>query len=130
MYNLTVTRNIEQKNATFNATNIPTSANATHQYNIDWNVLSQGKKGVTLRLDTDGDGIFERCITCNSELTKDEPLLGTYTITTTPSGLQIEVDGVSYIAPCTFEWQIGSSHEVYVHSLKSGGMGIRYVWTS
>jgi PKD repeat protein len=49
--------------STFTATNVTTSTNATHQYTIDWEALSQGEEGVTIQIDNDGDGTFEQNIT-------------------------------------------------------------------
>lgn len=47
----------------FTAFSIPTLMNATHRYTINWTVLSQGEKGVTISIDESGDGIFEYNIT-------------------------------------------------------------------
>jgi len=57
---------------TFNATEIPTSSNAIHQYTIDWSALSRGEEGVTVQIDSNGDGTFEKTFTAGSELTRDE----------------------------------------------------------
>lgn len=56
----------------FTATDIPTSANAIHQYTIDWDALSLGEEGVTVKVDSDGDGFFEKTIIADNELTQDE----------------------------------------------------------
>ncbi|RJS82122.1 PKD domain-containing protein [Methanophagales archaeon] len=62
-YGLTIT-SIEDRNATtFTATDIPTASGAVHQYTIDWEALSQGEKGATVQIDSDGDGIFEQTVT-------------------------------------------------------------------
>ena len=64
---------VEGADATiFIAIDIPTSASATHQYAINWDALSQGKEGVTVKIDENGDGIFERTITSDSELTGED----------------------------------------------------------
>jgi len=64
---------VEAWNATtFNATGIPTSTDAIHQYSIDWDALSQGEEGVTVKVDSDGDGVFELTFTSDSELTHKE----------------------------------------------------------
>lgn len=64
---------IEDGKATiFTAVDIPTLANAIHQYTIDWNVLSRGEKGATVQIDADGDGAFEKTFTTDRELTHDE----------------------------------------------------------
>ena len=57
---------------TFTANEIPTSDGAVHQYAIDWQALAQGDKGVTVRVDADGDGEFERELTTDEELTQHE----------------------------------------------------------
>ena len=46
----------------FTATDIPTSPKEMHQYSVDWGTLSQGKDGVTIQIDSNGDGVFERTI--------------------------------------------------------------------
>ena len=48
---------------TFTATDIPTASGAIHQYTIDWEALSQGEKGATVQMDSDGDGVFEQTVT-------------------------------------------------------------------
>jgi hypothetical protein len=40
----------------------------------------------------------------------------TYTIATSPSGLQVQVDGTSYSAPHGFNWVAGYSHTIYAPS--------------
>ena len=53
-----------------------------------------------------------------------------YTVTTTPSGLQVSVDGTTYTAPQTFTWSSGSSHTLSSASPQSGLTGIRYAFAS
>ena len=50
----------------FNATDIPVTTGAVHQYTIDWETLSQDGEGVTVQIDFDGDGTFELTITAGS----------------------------------------------------------------
>jgi hypothetical protein len=57
---------------TFTATDIPTTSSAKHRYHIDWGALSEGEAGVTVQVDSDGDGTFERTFTSDGELTGDE----------------------------------------------------------
>ncbi|MFO7772791.1 MAG: CFI-box-CTERM domain-containing protein [Dehalococcoidia bacterium] len=57
---------------TFTASNIPVTPGEIHRYAVDWDALSQGEEGVTVDVDSDGDGVFERTITSDSELTRDE----------------------------------------------------------
>jgi len=71
-YGLEIT-SVEAGNATtFNATDIPISTNATHQYTVDWDALSRGEEGVTVQVDSNGDGTFEKMITADDELTQHE----------------------------------------------------------
>jgi uncharacterized protein (TIGR03437 family) len=51
------------------------------------------------------------------------------TVSTSPPGLQIVVDGVTLTAPQSFSWTAGSSHTVGVNSPQGGG-GSRSVFTS
>ncbi len=51
-----------------------------------------------------------------------------FTITTSPSGLQIEVDGATYTSPQSFEWAPNSTHTVNVPSTQSEGIGTRHVF--
>ena len=58
-YGITVTF-VENENAsTFTLTNILASASTIHQYTVDWEVLSGGEEGISMRIDSDGDGTFE-----------------------------------------------------------------------
>jgi hypothetical protein len=71
-YGLEIT-SVEAGNATtFNAIDIPTLLNATHQYAIDWEALPIGEEGVTVQVDSNGDDIFEHTFTSDSELTQSE----------------------------------------------------------
>lgn len=51
-----------------------------------------------------------------------------FTITTNPSGLQIEVDGTTFTSPHSFEWLPNSTHTVNVPTVQSGGVGTRHVF--
>ena len=71
-YGLDVT-SIEDGEATsFTATDIPTTPGAIHQYTIDWAALSQGEKGVTVKIDSDGDGVFEKRVIADNKLSQEE----------------------------------------------------------
>ncbi len=56
----------------FNASQIPISPNAVHQYTIDWNSLSQDEKGVTVLIDFDNDGVRELIFKAGDTLTQNE----------------------------------------------------------
>jgi len=57
---------------TFNTAAIPTAPGTVHRYAVDWLALAEGQEGVTLRLDSNGDGIFEETVTADADLTLDE----------------------------------------------------------
>ena len=75
-YGLEITSVEDGETNTFSATDIPTSPGAVHEYTINWNALSEGEKGVTVKVDSNGDGAYERKVTSDSELTGDEFSLG------------------------------------------------------
>jgi len=97
-YGLEVSFIEEGEAITFTATNIPTSANAVHQYTVDWDALSLGEEGVTVKVDSDGDGAFERTITADSVLTRDEFLRAGPPV----GGVVIPVDKPALLAPWIF----------------------------
>jgi 3D (Asp-Asp-Asp) domain-containing protein len=78
-YNLTLISVTEQETITFVAIDIPTLANSIHQYTVDWAALSVGEEGVTVQIDSDGDGVFDHIFTADNELTHDEFMLQTAT---------------------------------------------------
>jgi hypothetical protein len=67
-YTLTVVRLVGNQSIAFHATEIPVSAGEVHQYVIDWDALSRGEPGVTIRIDTDADGTFEKTALVNGEI--------------------------------------------------------------
>ena len=56
----------------FIASNIPIKNYSIHEYKIDWDRLLAREQGVTVRIDQDGDGIFETTISSDMELTAEE----------------------------------------------------------
>ena len=48
------------------------------------------------------------------------------TITSNPTGLNVEVDGTSYTTPKIFNWQEGDSHLLSAPASQAGDSGIRY----
>ena len=74
---MTVTKVISQESATFTTIDLPTSPNTAHQYTIDWESLSLGQEGVTVQVDSDGDGTFESTIAVDNDLTQAEYLSAT-----------------------------------------------------
>ena len=76
-YGLEITFTKEGTPTTFEATSIPTSQNVLHQYAVDWDSLSLGEEGITVQVDSDGDGVFEHTFTSDSELTQREYVIAT-----------------------------------------------------
>jgi len=71
-YGLYICFTKDSEATTFTAIDIPTSVNAIHQYTVDWVILSQGGDGVTVQVDSNGDGAFEYTFASDSELTQTE----------------------------------------------------------
>jgi len=65
----------------FRATEIPTLPGARHIYAVNWEALSAGEEdAVVLEIDADGDGIFERTVIADKDLTSEEFALQTKTV--------------------------------------------------
>ncbi|MEK7500584.1 MAG: hypothetical protein AAB642_00455, partial [Patescibacteria group bacterium] len=64
----------------FTAADIPVAPGAVHEYAIDEAALERGEVGATIRVDENGDGIFEKTITSDGELTHEEYILQTETV--------------------------------------------------
>lgn len=71
-YSLLIGSEDRHQSQKFLARNIRTVRNAVHQYTIDWDALDRGEKAVTVEIDQDGDGVFEKTIQAGSEFTGDE----------------------------------------------------------
>jgi hypothetical protein len=93
-YSLEITFTKEGTPTTFEATSIPTSQGVLHQYIVNWDALSLGEKGVTVQVDSDGDGVFEHTFTSDGELTHEEFVLQTETtIDFDPDALNLKSKG-------------------------------------
>jgi hypothetical protein len=71
-YTLTVVRLVGNQSIAFHATGIPVSAGEEHQYLIDWDALSRGENGVTIKIDSDGNGTFDKTVLANDEIGGNE----------------------------------------------------------
>ena len=58
-YNVEVTKATESEPSTISVTNMTVSPRSVYQYTINWNAIAQGGNGVTLQIDSNGDGHFE-----------------------------------------------------------------------
>jgi len=74
-YSITLHKNIEGTGQTVSAADIPVpvTSGATHDYTIDWDALAEGEKGVTIKIDSDGDGEFEETIVTSQPNTPSSP---------------------------------------------------------
>jgi hypothetical protein len=76
-YGLNVTYGKDGETASFFAHDIPMLPGQIHNYTIDWAALSLGEEGVTVEVDSDGNGVPEYTFTSDSELTQNEFLIQT-----------------------------------------------------
>ncbi len=91
-YELRITNVDNGKAIVFTSKEIPTNFGTIQQYAIDWSLLSEGKEGATIEVDSNGDGTFEKTITAGYELTHDEFILKT---DTTPPQTIINTQGTA-----------------------------------
>jgi len=77
----------------FWARDIPISSKGVYQYSVNWDALARGEKGVSIDIDFDGDGTFERTILTGDSLTGTE--------ITPPTSGQLDNDNI-YIYPNPF----------------------------
>ena len=52
----------------FKAIDIPISTGEIHQYAVDWTLLQANERGVALKIDSDGNGMFDQFLTAGNEL--------------------------------------------------------------
>jgi Dockerin type I domain/Divergent InlB B-repeat domain len=73
-----------------------------------------------------GPGVFS--VPVSLDVTLSAPH---YTITTTPPGLRVVVDGVNQATPVTFQWTTGSRHTLSTPAgFQPAGDGTRAIWTA
>jgi len=108
-----------------------------------WNIgslIKDASATLTLKAGADGSGEVTNTASVsalnefdpdnsNDSASADVTILIPCTIETSPSGLSIDVDAVSSIAPQTFYWAPGSSHSIGVTSPQTG-TGTKYIYSS
>jgi hypothetical protein len=52
------------------------------------------------------------------------------TVTSSPAGQSLLVDGAACAAPCTLQWTPGTTHTIAAAATTPGGPGVQYLWTS
>jgi len=72
IYNLTAVKILGNESTVFNAIAIPITPGAIHQYTVDWDKLSKGEGGITVEVDSDGDGKFDWSLAGRKELTQGD----------------------------------------------------------
>jgi len=104
-YNLEIAYVDNGETTLFNAINLSTSSSAVHEYSIGWAALSRGEEGVTVQIDSNGDGTFEKTFTAGSELTRDEFMLQVFPLETFPmwiAGVAVAAIAIVTIAIAVF----------------------------
>lgn len=116
------------ESVSFTATDIPIIAGVVHQYTVDWEALARGEEGVTIQIDSDGDGIFERTITADNELTVDE--FWPYSFEDSLKGTKLRINTYNqtfqFIAPDK-EFSIKKASKMRVIDLLKGSW-VKYSW--
>jgi peptidylprolyl isomerase len=104
-YNLEIAYVDNGETTLFNAINLSTSSSAVHEYSIGWAALSRGEEGVTVQIDSNGDGTFEKTFTAGSELTRGEFMLQVFPLETFPlwiAGVAVAAIAIVTIAIAVF----------------------------
>jgi len=89
-YTMTILSFEGQNSQRFIAIDIPSSAGEIHEYTPDWQTLSEGGHGMSLNVDSNGDGVFEYAFASDHELTRTEFLAATL-----PSSLLVNISPLS-----------------------------------
>jgi hypothetical protein len=118
LYGLEITSVVNFVTTQFQAAGIPITFGSLHQYTIDWVILSQGGKGVTVLVDSDGNGVFERTLTSDSELTQEEFLWQ-----------PVRISGGAYFYPETSTYRASFSMDVTGPLSPSGWLKYYYTRT-
>jgi len=71
-YSLQLALSEELQLTDFSAIAIPNVAGAIHEYSVDWSALASNQQGVTVQVDSDGDGLYEAAATADRELAPGE----------------------------------------------------------
>ena len=82
---------------TFVASDIPTAPGAIHEYAIDEEALGRGENGVTVKIDKEGDGVFEEEIRTGATFTDETPPEAI--ISLDPDTLDLVIAGKDAISP-------------------------------
>ena len=69
-YGLTITWQNGEGSREFTAVGISISAKTVHEYTVDWAALSNAEEGVVVRVDSQGNGKYERRVVASAALTQ------------------------------------------------------------
>ena len=127
LYGLTILSAEGGGTTSFAASAIPMSAQSTHRYTVDWRALDLGVKGVTLRMDNDGDGLFE--VTITSDGTLQPPVSHTNGPYATNEGSAAILDGSTSYDPdgsiVLYEWDVDADGQ---YEVSSTSPTMAYAW--
>jgi len=89
-YGLVFVRNNGATSTVFTSQDLPMTTSSIQQFDVNWDLLSNGGNGVTVQIDSNGDGTFEKSFMTGTILTRDEYTLKT---DTTPPQTAINPQG-------------------------------------
>jgi len=97
---------------------------------FNWTVPNMTTSGARIRINVYPPGLGGMIASDGSLENFSIRATSNITVTTSPSGLKVIVDGTEYTAPQSFNWPVGSSHTIGVSSPQTGATGTRYVFSS
>ncbi len=122
-YGVVLSRAYEDRLVQVEGRGISTKAGAVHEYTVDWESLARGEKGVTVKIDQDGDGVFEKTILVGSEFTGDE-LEHTITATAGPGGAIAPSGSVAVIHGADQTFTITPDEGYVIHDVLVDGSSV------
>jgi hypothetical protein len=120
----------EDMDSTVNFVQSGTTFSGTWSSNPDHSYTTGGQKTITVRL---YHGQYQGAESADAQyqaIIQVAPTTANIIVKTSPSGLSIVVNSVTYTAPQTFSWVIGSTNSIGTTSPQPGLTGVQYVWTS
>lgn len=114
-YNMTIVASyVDNVTVSFDATNIPVQESSVHKYTADWDLIRNGENGMTIQIDQDGDGNFEKTIqTCSSfappSLTLFDPEIDGLTVTI--NGVTLPGTEGEFITRIHWDWGDGCEED-------------------
>ncbi|MBU4338891.1 right-handed parallel beta-helix repeat-containing protein [Patescibacteria group bacterium] len=142
-YGLTITKKDDtgaaEKIIEFDGSKIPTTPGQIHEYFIDWNALENNEKGVTLKIDKEGDGAFEQTVNVGANFSDNTPPASAISISGTKgnngwhiSDVQLSLsaqdnDGGVGVEKTEYSWDNGQTWNKYTDPLAITEEGVRNI---